>query len=207
MNKYFIESTQIEYLESVDSFGDLIKRHTFLIEDKNYDIIYFIQNESIFTDYLLSETEITSLNTLLQDLISSSKFNHFTINYLTMVQHNPSIENITHSYSGPFWADESAKLPFMVLALQITNNFSNQSLSKLTFNETDEFFESFAYCCLAISFEVKSDTQKKTEIAVSKGEDDWFWVMLACKSRLQFFRCDGFKGVLKFIEWILVNNI
>ncbi len=204
MNKYFIESTQIEYLESIDSFGDLINRHTFVTEDKNYDIIYFIQNESIFTDYLLSETEITSLNKFLQDLISPSKFNHSTINYLTMVQQNPSI--VSHSYSGPFWADESAKQPFMVLALQITN-FQNQSLSELTFNETDEFFESFAYCCLAISFEVKSDTRKKTEIAVSKGEDDWFWVMLACQSRLQFFRCDGFKGVLKFIEWILVNNI
>lgn len=186
LSRYFKHVTHEQFAQAEKEFEDFVADNTETLPvseiygSKKY--VFIKDKKTKWDDFFMTKTEIEKLISFLK----TKKMTSFRIDY-----YKTAHLWVKSLISGASEIIRTLGKPRQAFATR-----------KVGANQDHTWFCNGVFNTLAIRLQIKKSNLSKLYFEIYKTDDDWFWVILVGPSYdLTYYRCDGFKGLCKLIEY------
>lgn len=204
MNKFFKQCSLSDYTNARKEVLDYLEKESIVLVKSASTMYYHVLDTMDESTFFFSPEEIWQLFQL-SNKFHPSKYSQVLFIYPKLVQlrFEPNYDRLI--FPELFKSTEDIEsVPKRRIMRGSTPMENSSSIKDLKIN-----YRSHISLCILLE---KANKQFHEKIYCTKTSDDWLWVCIDVNKKTDedglfyYYRCDGFKGFFKFLEWFMVNS-
>lgn len=204
MDKYFKQCSLSDYTEARKEVLDYLEKENIVVVKSASTMFYHVLDTMDESTFFFSPQEIWQLFQL-SNKFRPSKYSQVLFIYPKLVQlgFEPNYDRLIFPELFKGSTEDIEPVPKRRITREITPIVGSCKDPR----DPKTYYRSHISLCILLDKANKPHENQRILIHCTKTSDDWIWVSIDSPDEddyFHYYRCDGFKGFFKFLEWFMM---